>query len=91
MNAAKSQLDIIKEKSDNKDICKAKKLMFHARNTIENNLIELKATKQQRDDLITQLEEAKKGKFLNVYGILYCTINYNYNYVQYYLYNYWVY
>lgn len=71
MNAAKSQLDMIKEKSNNKEMY-AKQLMHQVRNTIQNNLIELDATKQQRDDLITQLNEIKKGRlFLNVYGISY--------------------
>lgn len=58
MNAAKSEVEVTKAKSEDKEM-RAKQLLQQVRSKIQNLAKELDATKKQRDNLMNQLDEAE--------------------------------
>lgn len=58
MNAAKSEVEVTKAKSEDKEM-RAKQLLQQVRSKIQNLAKELDATKKQRDNLVNQLDEAE--------------------------------
>lgn len=58
MNAARSEVEVTKAKSEDKEM-RAKQLLQQVRSKIQNLAKELEATKKQRDNLVNQLDEAE--------------------------------
>lgn len=56
-------MEVTKAKSEDKEL-RAKQLLQHVRTKIMNMTKELDVTKKQRDDLISQLEQAHNSKTL---------------------------
>lgn len=63
MNAAKSEVEVTKAKSEDKEL-RAKQLLQQVRSKIQNLTKDLDSTRKQRDSFKARLDEAESGKRL---------------------------
>lgn len=63
MSAAKSEVEVTKAKSEDKEL-RAKQLLQQVRSKIQNLTKDLDSTRKQRDSFKARLDEAESGKRL---------------------------